>query len=269
MNYYPKNIGDYLTKTLGLTMLQEGAYNRMIDLYYSSEKPLPLDKKEIYASTRCASKSEREAVDFVLAKYFTEESDGFHQSRCDEELIKYFHKSAKASESASARWAKDLSERNANASNESMRTHSDGSANGMLNNIQETINNKQNQETKKKNTATATAVACPDGVSESVWNDYLAIRKNKRLPLTATAWKQLQIEINSSGLTAEQALRECCLRGWAGFKANWITRDQNQNTNFRHAQKDPLEKYASVMLPVSDEEIAEYEAKINQQGAGL
>jgi hypothetical protein len=43
VNYYPHHIGDYLRDTVHLTMIEDGAYRRMLDLYYASEKPLPLD----------------------------------------------------------------------------------------------------------------------------------------------------------------------------------------------------------------------------------
>lgn len=95
MNHYPRHVGDYLRKTIGLTLAQDGAYTRMIDLYYSSEQILP-KKPEIFQEIRCRSKSDREAVSFVLAKFFIETDDGYRHERCDEELLKYKDKSAKA-----------------------------------------------------------------------------------------------------------------------------------------------------------------------------
>lgn len=86
MNYYKRHIGDYLKKTLKLTMLQDGAYNRLLDLYYSDEKPLPRDKEELYTSARCQSKADREAVAHVLSRYFTETDEGFSHNRCEQEI---------------------------------------------------------------------------------------------------------------------------------------------------------------------------------------
>lgn len=86
MNHYQRHTGDYLKKTIGLTMLQDGAYGRMIDLYYIEERPLPSDRGDLYSALRCGCKADREAVEFVLRKYFQEKNDGFHNDRCDEEL---------------------------------------------------------------------------------------------------------------------------------------------------------------------------------------
>ena len=88
MNHYPRHVGDYLKKTLGLTMAQDGAYTRAIDWYYVHEKPLPL-KPEVYGELRCLSKADRDAVNVVLARYFTETADGYRHNRCDEEIDRY------------------------------------------------------------------------------------------------------------------------------------------------------------------------------------
>ena len=75
-------------------------------------------------------------------------------------------------------------------------------------------------ETKKK--PASTVVERPSSVEQQVWNDWLAIRKVKRLPLTETAWAQMQDEIEASGFPVEVVIKECCLRGWAAFKVNWL-----------------------------------------------
>lgn len=62
----------------------------------------------------------------------------------------------------------------------------------------------------------------PDDVSEGTWSDFLAIRKAKRAPLTATALEGIEREAGKAGLSLEQALRECCTRGWQGFNAEWV-----------------------------------------------
>lgn len=69
----------------------------------------------------------------------------------------------------------------------------------------------------------------PDGVSETVWSDFLSIRKAKRAPLTQTALEAIQREADKAGLSLQQALQVCCARGWQGFKAEWVQdRPQSQ-----------------------------------------
>lgn len=88
MNFYKRYMGDYLRDTLRLPMIQDGAYNRLIDAYYAEERPLPLKKEELYTMARATSKAEREAVDAVVQRFFREMADGYHHKRIDEEIEK-------------------------------------------------------------------------------------------------------------------------------------------------------------------------------------
>lgn len=121
MNYYPHHIGDYARDTAHLSMLEDGAYRRLLDLCYATEKPLPLDREKLNRLVRARSNAEKEAVAVVLGEFFIEGEDGWHQRRVEEELERAQEKSAKASASAAKRWH---SQRNENA----MRTHSEGNA---------------------------------------------------------------------------------------------------------------------------------------------
>lgn len=89
MNYYEQHLGDFARDAGYLTMIREGAYRRMIDAYYATEKPLPANPDDLYDLTRCTSKAERDAVDYCLLKFFKLAPDGWHQKRCDEEIERY------------------------------------------------------------------------------------------------------------------------------------------------------------------------------------
>ena len=62
----------------------------------------------------------------------------------------------------------------------------------------------------------------PEGVSDSVWSDFLAIRKAKRAPLTATALEGIEREAKKAAMNLADVLALCCTRGWQGFKADWV-----------------------------------------------
>lgn len=130
MNYYEKHIGDYIRDTVSLTMTEDGAYGRLMDQVYQSEKPLPLDKKMIYRLARAASTSDRKAVDFVLATFFQETDEGYVQKRIAKEIERYQEKQRKAKASAEARWNKPKQDANASQTHDAsdMRTHSEGNA---------------------------------------------------------------------------------------------------------------------------------------------
>ena len=78
-------------------------------------------------------------------------------------------------------------------------------------------------DTDKKNTSRAKALQPPDGVSLSVWQDFQKLRKSKKAPLTDTSLDGIKREAEKAGWSLEDALSECCLRGWTGFKADWVT----------------------------------------------
>lgn len=96
MNYYERHIGDYIKDTVSLSMLEDGAYNRLIDQYYQSETPLPLERKEIYKLARATKAAEKKAVDYVLEKYFEKTEHGFVQKRVQEEIEKFWEKDAES-----------------------------------------------------------------------------------------------------------------------------------------------------------------------------
>lgn len=98
MNYYEHHIGDYIKDTVHLSMLEDSAYRRLIDAYYTRELPLPADRKACQKLARAQSKDERAAVDYILDEFFKLEDDGWHQPRCDTELAKYFAKQPEAEE---------------------------------------------------------------------------------------------------------------------------------------------------------------------------
>lgn len=121
MNYYEHHIGDYAQATAHLSFVEDAAYSRLIRKYYAEEKPLPGDLKAVQRLAGARTKEERQAVADILEEFFEQESDGWHNKRCDAEIARYHAKQDKARASAEARWSK----RNAPA----MRTQCDDDAN--------------------------------------------------------------------------------------------------------------------------------------------
>lgn len=86
MNFYKHHLGDYDSATMHLSWLEDMAYTRLLRLYYRTEQPINPDIKQVFRLVRATSKAEREAVQTVLDEFFTLESDGWHQDRCDQEI---------------------------------------------------------------------------------------------------------------------------------------------------------------------------------------
>lgn len=89
MNYYEHHIGDYAEATAHLTFIEDAAYSRMIRKYYATERPMPADIKAVQRLVGARSKEEREAVESVLHEFFTLQADGWHQARCDADILRY------------------------------------------------------------------------------------------------------------------------------------------------------------------------------------
>ena len=92
MNYYKFNIGDYAAATRHLTMLEHGAYRLLLDLYYTTEQPIPADMKAAARKAGARSKDEAQAVETVLNEFFAMSPDGWVHTRCDAEIALYQQK---------------------------------------------------------------------------------------------------------------------------------------------------------------------------------
>lgn len=86
VNYYERHLGDWMRDTSGISMLEEGAYNRLVDAYYSQEEGIEHERR--YLVARAMSGPERKAVDAVLTRFFRKEGDRWVKGRVQEELNK-------------------------------------------------------------------------------------------------------------------------------------------------------------------------------------
>jgi hypothetical protein len=60
------------------------------------------------------------------------------------------------------------------------------------------------------------------GVEDHVCDDWLALRKTKKAPATKTAIDGTYREALKAKFSMNDAIRECCSRGWQGFKSDWV-----------------------------------------------
>ena len=230
MNYYEHHLGDYLRDTAHLSMLEDGAYRRLIDAYYIREAPLQAELRDVFRLVRAQSKQDREAVETVLREFFHLTDAGWVHHRCDREIARFQDKQRKAKASADARWSQrsEQSDRNANASPDAMRTHSEGNAPRARPQTPDTRHqSKEEGESSQREKPPAArkrapTLARPDDVAEKVWNDWLQLRKAKRAPVTGTVLDGARAEAGKAGLTLDAFLRVWCNRGSQGLLADWL-----------------------------------------------
>ena len=106
MNYFPFHIGDYASATQHLTLEEDGMYRRLLDLCYTTEKPLTKDQRQLFRLTRAASDAHREAMLTVLHEFFTETDEGWVSQRAMVEIEAMREKQQKQKDRANKRWHK-------------------------------------------------------------------------------------------------------------------------------------------------------------------
>ncbi|AXQ27868.1 DUF1376 domain-containing protein [Solimonas sp. K1W22B-7] len=77
MNYYKRYAIDHAARTAHFSILEEGAYTRLLDWQYSNESPLPPTPTERYRITRAITLAERRVTDKIAATCFG--ADGWQQ----------------------------------------------------------------------------------------------------------------------------------------------------------------------------------------------
>lgn len=93
--------------------------------------------------------------------------------------------------------------------------------------VTETAQETETETEKTKRTRSRAAVR-PDSVPERVWQDFQAIRRAKRTPLTDTALNGIAREASKAGMSLSEALAMCCERGWQGFNAGWVDKPKDR-----------------------------------------
>ena len=67
-----------------------------------------------------------------------------------------------------------------------------------------------------------------EGVERQHAEDWLKVRKDKKLPLTQTAFDGMKKEATKAGLSLAEAVKVSATHSWAGFKAAWYARQKQE-----------------------------------------
>lgn len=90
MNWYKRYPGDFAAKTRHLSLAERGAYDALLDHYYATMSPLPVDVRSLCRITGAQGEAEEAAVRRVAAEFFEVHGDGTrHNKRADEEIAKW------------------------------------------------------------------------------------------------------------------------------------------------------------------------------------
>ena len=202
MHFYSFNIGDCISHTKHLSDMEDLAYRRLLDLYYLHEQAL--NENVTLVARKINMKDNEPEVQVVLEEFFIlEAGKGWTNPRADQEIGKYKSKVLAASRAGRA---------------SALARSNVSSTVVQPNKKQETLNKKQ--ETTNK------TLKRPSTVSKKTWDDFLKHRRNVKAPLTETALKGISSEAKKASVTLEEALTMCQVRGWRGFKSDWVAKEK-------------------------------------------
>ena len=223
MHYYQFNMGDYASHTRNLSLLEDLAYRKLLDEYYLHERPLNGCITDV--ARQIGMKDYQAEVAFVLKSFFTNKEDAWINKRADREIMHYASKLDQASRAGKA--------------SAEVRRNGRSTDVQLTNNQQPITNNHKTLTSTSKTIVAKSDCNRPETISEQVWQDFLTLRRAKKAPLTSSALSRIDKEAGKAGILLEAALIECCARGWAGFKADWM---KAEPLNFTAANRRLLEK---------------------------
>tara|TARA_R110000868_G_scaffold176174_1_gene413618 strand:- start:121 stop:825 length:705 start_codon:yes stop_codon:yes gene_type:complete len=64
------------------------------------------------------------------------------------------------------------------------------------------------------------------GAEKQYANEWLKVRKNKKLTNTETAFKKFALQVEKSGYSINEVLEKCIEKSWGGFDAEWHTKQK-------------------------------------------
>jgi uncharacterized protein YdaU (DUF1376 family) len=211
-----------------MTRVERWIYRDMIEVYYDTEEPLPLDVDELCHIIGARTEDDRKIVAELLRYKFQKTEDGFRKARCDNEIAAY-HAKAETAKVNGRMGGRPLKPKANPEKPSGFVSGSDPVAPGNPEQTgsqtnQEPVTNNQEPKTNSETIRRAMPSASLDllsGIPAQLAIDFKKLRSKKNAPITPTAIEGIKREAAKAGITLEAALTICCERGWSGFKADW------------------------------------------------
>jgi uncharacterized protein YdaU (DUF1376 family) len=254
MYHYQKNIGDYRSATMHLSLLEHGVYNQLLDWYYLDEQPLSLDNRTLFRRLSAKSEIEQQAVLDVLAEMFTQTAEGWVHKRVEREIAQFKAKSQQAREAGKLGGRppkkgigsvgnRDGFEKEADAkptANREPLTNNQEPGTSNTSSLRSEV--KPARASRKPAADAAQTLTVADLTTEGVAKEHAAawflVRKDKNAKhLTQVAWENFKAEAKKAGITTALAVHVCVIASWAGFKAKWPWRDHLPDSQAQAAVK--------------------------------
>lgn len=209
MHYYKFNIPDWNLGTSHLDLVEEAVYFRLINFYYDTEKPIPLETQSVFRKLRMGSESV--IGQQILDEFFTKTDKGYVHGRCEKDL-KEFRKTAKKNKENGAKGGRPRKTKVCEQTQEKPSGLPDES---QKNPNHKPITNNHKPITNKDIKATWKP---PEGLNMKAWNDFELHRKEIKKPLTDKARTLAANSIkNLSQIDQQQTVDRSIQSRWSGL----------------------------------------------------
>lgn len=239
--WIPLYIGDYLSSTSRLTTEQHGAYLLLIMDYWKNG-PLPDDDAILAQICRMTPDAWSNACSTIRA-FFEQDGSKLIHRRIDAELVEAqdgkAKRKAKAEAAAAKRWSKDAPS-NAPGTPQAMPEPCPSPSPLP---ISTDVDIKEKEKRAPRFDAHAHLSSL--GVDQQVAKDWLAHRKAKKATPTMTAIDGIVREAAKARIALSDALSLSCQRGWVGFEAGWITKEQGFAARPINGRQAAISNYAA------------------------
>jgi len=169
MIWYKFHIGDYLTHTVHLSDAEDLAYRRLLDLYYMSEKAIPLDTESVARKIRL----DLDITESVLNEFFEHTENGYYNHRCHVEIAKYQHQVENN---------RQLGKRGGRPLKSESKTEMKAN------------NNPKKIQIQKKNIKTITSVSPTASRFEEFWNNWPASKRKVAKNACKAKWERQALD---------------------------------------------------------------------------
>jgi uncharacterized protein YdaU (DUF1376 family) len=212
MFYYPHHIGDYRSATAHLSNEEDLAYRRLLDMYYDTEQPIPLDTQWVARRIRVGV----EVVELVLADFFGKTGEGWRSVRCDKEIAAY-HAKAEIARANGKKGGRKKTAQEPTGNPVGSRPEPDGNP--------DATGSKPNQEPRTKNrkpsvpNGTVTPAAEVEGLDQQAWSRWIDYRKSTGRTLKPASIPAAQKAMAAFGDSQVAVVEQSVANGWQGLFA--------------------------------------------------
>lgn len=229
-NFYALNVQKISNGFEQSRILKEGFYNESSSNFVTSDK----NDTSIKNATRSSIKND------TTSSYINDTSNKFDTSdKNDTEAGTFLHFHSDKNDTQLSQYSVNTqSDIYTNEKNDSLKNYEPVEDELPLVEASEVVETIPASSKPKKS---KTSVVKPDDVSDDLWADFLAHRKQKKAIVSERVINTIRNEAKIAGWTLEEALDEVILRDWRGFKADWV-KDEWKDPNAKWITADDFYK---------------------------